>query len=392
MFKVSTKKSKTDSEFLYILVSALFLSFHYFLVTYVNSSLLAQFLERSKIGILYALGALLSIVVIVNIPKIISRFSAYKVMLALSVLEIGILFLLAFSMQSVLVLTAFIVHHAINPILLLCLNTYLEDGSSEKNMGQSRGTFLTIIAIASIISPMVSGNFAENPETLRTVYLLSSFFMVLFFLTIWRNFKNKKAGVYKAIDIKKECLEFAQDKDLLRIGLAAIMLNFIFSWLIIYLPLFLAKEMGFSWTEIGTLISLTLLPFLLFQIPVGELSDKKYGEKEFLIAGMIFTCIAFFIFPFISAKSFFIWTIIVFLARAGASIMETSIESYFYKKSKGRDELISIYSLASPLAFIIGPLLGSLLLLFFPITHIFPFASFAILIVILFMIPLKDTL
>ncbi len=392
MFKVSTKRQATDSKFLYILVSALFLSFHYFLVTYVNSSLLSQFLERSEIGILYALGAILSIVVILNMPKIISKWSAYKVMLSLSVLEIGILFLLAFSNETLVVLGAFIVHHAISPILLLCLNTYLEDGSSSKNMGQSRGTFLTIIAIASIISPMVSGNFAEKPETLRTVYVLSAFFMVLFFLTIWKNFKNQKAGVYRAIDIKKEFLEFIQDKNLIRIGLAAIMLHFVFSWLIIYLPLFLANEMGFSWGEIGTLISVTLLPFLLFQIPVGELSDKKYGEKEFLIAGMLFASLAFLIFPFISIKSFFVWTFIIFVARAGASVMETSIESYFYKKSKGRDELISIFSLASPIAFIFGPLFGSTLLLFFPIAQIFPFASFVLLIGVLFTIPLKDTL
>ncbi len=239
---------------------------------------------------------------------------------------------------------------------------------------------------------MVSGNFAENPETLRTVYLLSSFFMVLFFLTIWKNFKNQKAGVYKAIDIKKEFSEFIKDKNLIIIGLAGIMLHFVFSWLIIYLPLFLENEMGFSWGEIGTLISVTLLPFLLFQIPVGELSDKKYGEKEFLMAGMFFASVAFLIFPFISIKSFFVWTFVVFVARAGASVMETSIESYFYKKSKGRDELISIFSLASPLAFIFGPLLGSTLLLFFPIAQIFPFASLVLFIGMIFTIPLKDTL
>ncbi len=100
MFKVSTTKSASDSKFLYILVSTLFLSFHYFLVTYVNSSLLAQFLDRSEIGILYALGSILSIAVIINMPKIISKWSAYKVMLSLSVLEIGILFLLGSGFYS----------------------------------------------------------------------------------------------------------------------------------------------------------------------------------------------------------------------------------------------------------------------------------------------------
>lgn len=391
MFKPLFNKVTSNKRFLYVFIAGLFLAFHYYLVVYINSTLLGQFISSKSIGYIYIIGAFFHILVLLKIPEIGKKIGTYHLMLLFALIETILLSVLAFAQNEWIILITFIIHHAVNPILLLSLNVCLEDQTPVKDIGKTRGLFLTVLAIASIIAPTFSGTLFDAGNGIRPVYLASAFFMILFFFTILTNFKNTTYGVYKTINTRTALKELLANKNITLITIAGIILQFTFSWLIIYLPIFLHQEAGFSLTEIGTLISITLLPFLLLEIPVGELADKKYGEKEFLVGGMLISSIAFLSFNFVYSHSFLIWGLLVLLARIGASIMETAIEAYFYKKAKGRDELISMFSLGSPVAYIIGPLLGSITLLFIPFVYMFTILAFILFIGSILMLKLKDT-
>lgn len=391
MFKPLFGRITTDKKFLYVFIAGLFLAFHYYLVVYINSTLLQEFISNKWIGAVYIVGAIIHILVLLKITRITKRIGTYHLMLFLALIETALLSILAFANSPTIVLTAFILHHAFNPILLLSLNVCLEDQTPFKDVGKTRGLFLTILAIASVIAPMFAGTLFDAQNGLRPVYLVSSFFMVLFFLTILTNFKNTSYGLYKTISTKTAFKELLANKNITLISIAGILLQLMFSWLIIYLPIFLHKEIGFSLTDIGILISITLLPFLLLELPVGELADKKYGEKEFLIGGMLTSAAAFLLFNFTDSHSIIIWGILILIARTGASVMETSIETYFYKKAKGHDELISIFSLGSPIAYIIGPLIGSVTLLIIPFKYMFVVLSIILFLGSILMLKLKDT-
>jgi predicted MFS family arabinose efflux permease len=312
-------------------------------------------------------------------------------MLFLALLEICFLLILTVATNPLVVLITFIIHHAIGPLLLLCLNVGLEDQTQTNQIGETRGLFLSILSIAAVTAPIFSGTLFEASNGIRPVYLMSALFMVLFFLTVFTNFKNTKSGEYKKINTLGAIKELIEDRNLTLITIAGIILQFTFSWLIIYLPLYLHNEININFKDIGIIISITLLPFLFLEIPVGELADRKYGEKEFLIGGILTVALAFLLFNFVSSGSILIWGLLILLSRTGASIMETAIETYFYKKAKGKDELISIFSLGSPIAYIIGPLLGSITLLFIPFKYMFSVLSVILVLTAIIMTRLVDT-
>ena len=115
-----------------------------------------------------------------------------------------------------------------------------------------------------------------------------------------------------------------------------------------------------------------LLPFIIFEIPVGKIADIHFGEKELLSAGFIITAIFTIIISFISIKSFILWAIILFATRVGASLIEITTESYFFKHVKGDDaDIISFFRINSPLAYIAGPIAAIISLQFLPFQYIF---------------------
>ncbi len=391
MFKPFLIRATSNKKFLYVFIAGIFLAFHYYLIVYINSTLLGQFISRETLGTIYISGSILHILLLLQTPKFAKKFGVYHLMLSFTLLEILFLTVLALSTTPSILIGTFILHHAISPLLLLCLNICLEDQTESKHMGETRGLFLTILSIAAVTAPIFSGTLFESTNGLRPVYLVSALFMFLFFFTILTNFKQTRYGEYKKIDTLGSIKELLSNKELTLISIAGIILQFLFSWLIIYLPIYLDNEIGIPFKDIGILISITLLPFLFLEIPVGELADQTYGEKEFLIGGMLISAVAFFAFQFITSSSIVTWGLIVLLARTGASIMETAIETYFYKKAKGRDELISVFSLGSPIAYIIGPLIGSLTLVFFPFKSMFTILAVVLVCGSLIMIRLKDT-
>src|SRR5205085_6397253 len=68
---------------------------------------------------------------------------------------------------------------------------------------------------------------------------------------------------------------------------AHFLMQLIFVWSAIYIPLYLHNHAGLPWSVIGIIYALSMLPFIFLQMPVGFLADKKFGEKEFIIGGFI---------------------------------------------------------------------------------------------------------
>ena len=75
---------------------------------------------------------------------------------------------------------------------------------------------------------------------------------------------------------------------------------------------------------------------------------------------------------FLNTDEMIPWMVTMFLTRVGASFVETTTESYFFKHTTGSDaNIISFFRITRPLAIIGGALLGSLALLYMPFQYIF---------------------
>ena len=162
--------------------------------------------------------------------------------------------------------------------------------------------------------------------------------------------------------------------------------------MVVYMPIHLHDHIGFDWPTISIIFTIMLLPFILFEIPAGRIADKWCGEKELLSAGFIVTALFTMVIPFILIPSFIIWTAILFMTRVGASVVEISTESYFFKHVEGNDaDIISFFRMARPLAYIAGPIVAMIALNFLPFQYIFLVLGIIMFFGLKYSLALKDT-
>jgi len=258
-------------------------------------------------------------------------------------------------------------------------------------MGETRGIFLTVMSTVGVISPIIVGSILVEAN-FATLYLIAAVVLLPLIYIVFRYFKKIKDNNFHHIHLTSGINTFLNDKNIRNIYLSNLMLQIFYTWVVIYVPLYLHNIIGFSWQQLGLMISIALLPFVLLEIPVGRLADEKLGEKELLITGIIIVSLSLISMSTIIEANFMLWTMILLLSRIGASIMEITTESYFFKHINASSQnLIGGFRTAGPLGLIIGPAIGSALLIF--LDYRFMFAAFGLLILlgIKFASSIKDT-
>jgi hypothetical protein len=364
---------------------------HYALVAYINSSLLGQFVGNDALDVLYIVGSILSIAFLSLAPFFLRKYGSLSTFLFFIALEMLAVFGLGVANMKVLVVVLFIIHLSADSILYFCLDVNLEEETKvEGTTGSKRGVFLTAQNIAWFLAPLAL-IFLITQNVFGKIYLLSGMALIPLFFIAALLFKNIKETNIVDSRIIPALRSLRKGGDKARVIVVQFMLHFFFSWMMIYLPLLLNKEMGFGWPKIGGLFLFMLLPFIIFELPAGILGDKKFGEKEILIAGLIIMFLSTLIIPFLTTTSFIIWAIVLFATRVGASFVEISSETYFFKHVKEEDTgLISLFRMSRPFAFVIVPLIALVVIHFFSYSASFYFLAFFTLIG-LFFIPKVDT-
>jgi MFS family permease len=154
----------------------------------------------------------------------------------------------------------------------------------------------------------------------------------------------------------------------------------------------MATYVGLPWTTIGSVIAFGLIAYVLFEFPVGYLADNYLGEKEMMAAGFAIMSLGIASVSFIATVNPLPWMAVMFALRIGASLIETTVESYFFKHTKGNDtNYLSFFRLTRPLGFVAGGLIGSASLVFLPFPLIFIVLALVILSGVMFASQLRDT-
>jgi MFS family permease len=385
-------KSATSHFFFLTYFATLLYSFHYFFVTYINSSYLSQFIGDQNIGTLYTVSSIVTLIIFFNIAHVLRRFGNYRLMILILVIEILSLLGLALFKNSSLIIIAFLLHHAVNPLIIVSLDIFIEHYSKAESVGKIRGGMITVMGVAAIISPVVVGNII-GLENFQTVYLISALFTVAMFAVVYKNFKNYRDSQYlttKGIDILHR---FLGDKNIKDIFISGIILQFFFSWIIIYVPIYMFQYLGFSWPQIGLAISISLLPFVLFEIPLGQLADKRIGEKEILLTGFFIMICSMLIIGQVTVASLPLWIALLTLARSGASFVEIGSDTYFFKQiNEKNDELVSFWRMTHPIGYLLGAIAGSVSLILLPFQYIFFVLGGILMVGLIYGARIKDTL
>jgi MFS family permease len=358
---------------------------------YINSSFLKSITNEQIVGVIYSIGSILSLITLVSIPKFLKKYGNYKVTVFFAVAYFLNFLGLAFFHNIYLSMFCFVLSGAISTVIYFNLDVFIEHNSSDVKTGGIRSIYLTCVNLAWLISPWIAGVIVSE-TSYRMIYLVVAIIMVPIILIVANNLKGFKDPEYKTFNLAEIIKSINADKNIKNIIFSSFLLQFFYAWMIVYTSIYLNQYVGFDWKTIGFIFTIMLLPFILMEIPMGFLADKKIGEKEILTAGFIIIGISTAIIPLISSHSIVFWAIILFITRVGAAMVEVMNDTYFFKNVSDKNlNLINLYRTVSPIAYITAPIITSILLFFMPLVNMYYVLGLLMIFGLRYSLAIKDT-
>jgi len=356
----------------FIYGAALLLSLHYAFIVYVNSAFLSSYFNEKTIGVFYTLGAILTLVGLVSIPLLLKHHKAKSLFLWGLILEILSLTGLGLSTSAFAVGLLFVIHQALPPLLLYCLDLIVEHTvKTEHVTGRVRSNYLTAMNSAYVISPLIVG-FIVSASSEQSIYTISALMCVLLFIAVVSKHRDLANSPLRTATVTSNISLFSRKQDLNRIFFTNFLLQSFYAGMVIYTPLYLLNTVGFNWSTIGILFTIMLIPFVVFEAPLGRIFDRFHTEKETLIVGFILMSSATFLIFSTSSTSAVVWALLLLMSRIGASFVEVASDYAFFKRVTDRDAgFISVFRMSVPLAYITLPLFLAALDTFFPMNYVF---------------------
>ncbi len=161
--------------------------------------------------------------------------------------------------------------------------------------------------------------------------------------------------------------------------------------MVVYSPIYLNKNIGFSWEEIGVILVIMLLPFPLIQYPLGKMTDRKYGERTIMAIGFAIMGIATIFLSFFDVKDLAVWVILFLVTRIGAATAEIMMEIYLFKSISTSDaSILSSFRITRPASFFFSSSIMIIGLMFFDFRTMFAVIGVFSLLALLPTLTIKD--
>lgn len=388
--------SRKNDQTLFIVYAALvFLSLHWAVVIYINSSYLEQFVSSTTISVLYFLGSALSLICFFFTPELIRIVGNYRLVFWCSILEIIAVCAMGLAHTALLASLFFTLHFVLMPLLLFGLDVFIEEiiGTKENKTGSTRGLYLSLLSLATALGPLLTSHLMRiDTATLSFVYFVSALFMVPFLYIIVRNFKSFTDPNYNSLSLLKIGQVFKKDKNIRTIVLISTHLQLFFTWMVIYAPLYLAHVAGFTFSEIGLIFFVGLMAYVVCEYPIGIIADTYIGEKEMMAFGFALLAISTSWYAFLLHAPVGVWMCAVFVTRIGASLVEATSESYFFKHAQSVDaDAISLFRMTRPLSSLLGAVLGGVALVYLEFNLLFILLALLMIPGLILTLTLTDT-
>lgn len=373
-----------------------FLSLSFGFSLYISSSFLASFLDESYVGIIFSIAALISIVITFYIPALLAKYGNIRLMATLAFVSVLLIPLMVTSASTPVVVSLFMVFYTINLIIRYQLDLYLEHLSAHEITGEIRGIFTVLSNGPLIFAVMTISLLLGETNDYWKVFTAGALALLPFVFIALTKLKEERAK-YKTLPVLNTLKNIilahdSYDKKLHQILAIDFLLNFFYVVMIIYTPIYLLNNIGFSWDHIGLMFTLMILPFIIIPFPLGFWADKKIGEKEMLSLGLIIMGLATIAMSFVTGASFWLWATLLITTRIGASVVESMKESYLFKTvNHGDVGILSISRNTVPLAFIVAPFFTSAFLAFFDFKFLFAFVGLSMIFGLRYSLVLVDT-
>jgi len=338
---------------------------HLVIPMYSNSSFLSLFADERALGLIYMIGAAVTILGFLVAPPIIRRIGNYATALWLVAIQIVLFYFLATSSSMYVIATAFILQSAIISLIGLSMDIFLEVYTDGHSVGAVRGLYTATLNASWVIAPLIGSMLINGTNNFRNTYIAGLAMLFPLLYLIHRNFPRFKDPNYMHLSPWMLVKHISRNRNWIWLFFANLVLQVFYAWMTVYSPIYLNKTMGFGWEAIGIILVVMLLPFPLIQYPLGKLADRKFGEKRFMVWGFVVMGISTIALAFITSHSIAVWAIALFMTRVGAAAAEVMMETYFFKTVSPRDSAaLGMFRITRPTSYLIAPLITGLALMF----------------------------
>ena len=273
----------------------------------------------------------------------------------------------------------FLYHLVAVPLIIFNIDVFMEEqiGNNETSTGGRRGLLLTLSALIGAVTPLTSSLIIDfSGGDFTNTYMVSAATLIPVIAILVFYFKDFSDPQYSEIDLFAAMRTFWDNNNIRYVFIANFVLQMFFMMMVVYTPLYLTGYINFTWAQFGLIMFFAQLAYVVLEYPIGIVADKYIGEKEMMGFGFLIIAIATSWMSFITITSVLVWSLVMFMTRVGAALVEATTESYFFKQTKSSDaQIISFFRITRPLAYLAGALLASLALLYFPFNLIFVLAA-----------------
>jgi MFS family permease len=389
-----TKSGKGGISFTLVYFISTLFTFQSLLPAYSSSTYMERFTAAEMVGMIYAVAAFFAIILTFSLPSILRAIGNTATTLLFMLSMMISLIIVGLAPSASLVIIGFIAFNALYPQIYLTIDIYIESliGDSEHDTGSKRGFLLTLMSLAAFLAPLTLSYLVGETENIERVYFASAiigFAFIAFILAFFRRFTDP---VYETVKIRNLLSKTVITKDISTVMIAQFLLQFFFTWSVIYFPLYFSTIANLNWDDIGLIIAAGLFAFVIFEYPIGLIADRHWGEKEMMAVGFVILALCSSSLIYLTGATVTTFMIVMFLSRVGASLVEVTTESYFFKQVSGKDSnVISLFRLMRPLGNLLGALGGTLALVFFPLSFIFVLLGLLMVVGVFITLRLTDT-
>ena len=366
---------------------------HYAIPVYATSSYLHMYFNSSMVSAIYMVGSILALIASINIARSVKKFHTYGFTFGVAIAEIVVITIFGHTQNIYLLPLFFVIHFVLQVLLNISLNIFIENFTIHAKVGSVRGLFLAVFNLAVLVSPFIGGAILKH-YSFATLYTVAACMLIPYLFFLHKYLKHMREPAYHQIDLFGAARQAFKNKNLRAAIIGELVVSSFYATMIIYSPLYLTNIGIPLTTYMMVILPFALIPLVVLPYELGYLADKKFGEKEMLIIGLLILAVTTFLFVVISTNAIWVWILLLITSRIGASFVETMSFTYYFKKVGAEDPSLTALFInmqglgmlaVGTVGVIVAPFLGERPQLMFVIL------GCAILWSISYVLPMKDT-
>ncbi len=335
------------------------------LVAYILLPYLSSFMPVAYTGLVIAGGAAVGVILFPYLPRIVARYGAQRLALGFAIAEMLALLALAAAPGALASILLIAVTISLQSFLSYGLDILLEATGTEDGAGRVRTTFLTGWNIATLAAPLLMGALLAHSDAFGRVFLAAAAATIpLIILLTSQNLPKGAAPKVSHIRDTMACI--LQDRDFAAVTFGHLILYLFYIWAPLYVPFYLHTMLDIPWATLGWMFSIMLIPYVLVEYPAGWIADRFLGDKELMLAGFLIAGGAVVSLSFLSPSSPLVLILLILIgSRVGTALIESMTTAHFFRRVSEQDiTSISFFRGVWPVANLIAPVVGSLILYF----------------------------